>query len=551
MELLRYFYLARRWFWFLVLGTVAGALTAFAVTQQMTPVYRATALLQVDASGGQGAPYSDLSLSERLTRTFATLMVTRPVFDEAIASLQLNMSADDLTGKVSAQAIGGTELMRLTVDDTDPVRAAALANSIGTIFGDRNDVVQSRRFRVVRENLEKELLSVQEQLLRLQEQVDDPPANWTETDLAQQEQLLASYRSNYINLLQSVEEVRLAETQDANTINVVDPAIVPLRPVLPQVEATTALGALIGFLAIAGLVVLLEYVNDKVVANEQVEELLKVPVLAAVGEMPGDKPSEKLVTLRDSYTPVFEAYQMLRVRLEIARFGKTTHSILVASSNQGEGKSTTAANLAVVLARSGKRVVLVDADLRRPTMHRFFGHANVRGLTTALIAPPGSSLDIHVLATKLDTLVLLPSGPLPSDPAALLSSPRLPELIEELQMFADVVIFDSPPLLQVADPALLLSLCDTTILVAAAGRTRTSALARSGMLVAASGSELAGVVLNRVNARNYGYGYGYGYGYSYSYGYAPEQVRGWRGLLRRLGIGRRRRAQAAAVKSEG
>jgi non-specific protein-tyrosine kinase len=180
-----------------------------------------------------------------------------------------------------------------------------------------------------------------------------------------------------------------------------------------------------------------------------------------------------------------------------------------------------AANLAVAMARAGKQVILVDTDLRRPALHRLFHHHNGRGVTTALLREPGTSLLEHMQVTKLDNLLLLPSGPLPSDPAAMLSSPRMTTLVAELKDMADVVIFDSPPLLAVADATLLAHISDATLMVALAGSTRSGALRRAGELLAQAGITLAGVVLNRA-AKESG-----GYGYYYYYGDERRQQHGW------------------------
>jgi non-specific protein-tyrosine kinase len=300
------------------------------------------------------------------------------------------------------------------------------------------------------------------------------------------------------------------------------------------------MAAVAGLLLAIGLALLIEYLSDRVSSAEDVTTATHVGMLAAIGRIDGADPSDKLVMLKDPFSQVAEAYQMLRVKLEIARFEKPLHTLLVTSSSPGEGKSTTAANLALAIARSGKRVILVDTDLRRPSLHRFFRHANLRGVTTALVRDPSDSLYNHMIATGLENLLVLPSGPVPSDPAVMVSSKKMLDLIDELKRMADVVVFDSPPILAVADAIPLAHICDATLLVVLAGATRTSQLRRACDQLLQAGVEPQGVVLNRVTKEQGGYDH-------YYYYYGQNRKRSRRGVLSRLFKRRRRRNAVPGV----
>jgi capsular exopolysaccharide synthesis family protein len=194
-----------------------------------------------------------------------------------------------------------------------------------------------------------------------------------------------------------------------------------------------------------------------------------------------------------------------------------------------EGKSVTAANLAAVMAQSGQRVVLVDADLRRPTQHRIFELNNHQGLTTALVESEAALSDL-LQTTRVENLSVVTSGPLPPNPSELLGSRRMEAVIEALQQRAEVVIFDSPPVMAVTDATVLAARVDGTLLVINSGKTRRALAQRSVETLAAVGARVLGVALNRLASRHGGY-------YYYHYYYSEDGQRrrhSRRGLLTRL-----------------
>jgi non-specific protein-tyrosine kinase len=351
----------------------------------------------------------------------------------------------------------------------------------------------------------------------------------TAEERAEQSQLqeqLAQYRTGYATLFKSLADVRLAEVQTTDTIVVVEPAKAELVPVRPRTATNTLLGLVVGVLLAVGVAFLIEYLDDTVRSSEELGALLSVPTLATIGRIDERAAPDRLVMVGTGVrSPEAEGYVGLRVNLEFASVDRPVKTIAVVSAGPGEGKSTTAANLALAIAQAGKRVILVDTDLRRPSLHKIFNLPNERGVTTALFMPPGSSVADHLLIRKgLENLYLMPSGPIPPNPAELLGSQRMTTLFEALRRNADVVIFDSPPLLAVVDAALLARVCDATLLVVLSHQTRRSALRRAGEQLEQSGARLAGVVLNKVRVGRGGYG---GY-YRYRYG-SPLQKRGlWR-----------------------
>jgi capsular exopolysaccharide synthesis family protein len=234
---------------------------------------------------------------------------------------------------------------------------------------------------------------------------------------------------------------------------------------------------------------------------------------------PGPGPAASLVAHLDPKSPAAEAYRTLRTSIQFAGLDHKCRSIVVTSSSPGEGKSTTVANFGVVLAQTGARVCLVDSDLRRPVLHRIFGLANTRGLTTALL----EGLPFVELAqpTGVAGLFVLTSGPLPPNPAELVGSNRMREALDAAAADYDMVLLDSPPVVSVADPVALATFADGVVMVVQTGKVPHEVIRRAtGQILAVKG-RILGVVLNGVNLKRDGYYYDY-YRYYHSY-YADSE----------------------------
>ena len=207
----------------------------------------------------------------------------------------------------------------------------------------------------------------------------------------------------------------------------------------------------------------------------------------------GNRIEHALISLREPQSQVAEAYRTLRTNIQFSSLDKPLHTLLVTSTSPDEGKSTTAANLAVTMAQAEQRVLLVDCDLRRPTLHTLFGVSNESGLTSAII---DLETALPLQTTLVPGLSLLTSGPLPPRPADLLGSKRMDALIERLRAAADIVIFDTPPVIAVTNAAVLAPRMDGVLLVLKAGKTRRDRAREVRRLLEKVKANIVGVVLN-------------------------------------------------------
>jgi non-specific protein-tyrosine kinase len=504
----------------------------------MTPVYAASTTLLINQTPvSSAAPdYNSLLVSQRLAQTYGELLRKRPALQAVITNLKLNTDTEHLAERVKIAVARDTQFIDLTVEDTNPQLAADIANEIARVFSQQNRELQLSQYISTKQNLQKELENTQADIEDTQAKLDSMGNPTKPAQLNEQRQLqtlLDQHRASYETLLKNFGEVRLAEAQSAADLSVVEAAQPETRPIRPRTLLNTLLAAILGSLLALGLALLVEYLDDTVKSRDDIQELLQTPLLAAIVRVKKAQLVNNLVTLVDTRSPIAEAYRMLRTNIEFSAITRPMQTIVVTSSGPFEGKSTTAANLAVVFAQAGKRVILIDTDLRRPTLHTFFLQTNERGLTTALLQLATSATSeqqsiypVHersplstprpeepgagyLFPTSVDNLSLMPSGPLPPNPADLLGSHWMSTLIERLKAQADLVIFDSPPVLSVVDAALLACSCDATLLIARAGHTRADSLKQARDQLLQSSANLLGAVLNGVSPRNEHYNHYY------------------------------------------
>lgn len=332
--------------------------------------------------------------------------------------------------------------------------------------------------------------------------------------LTQLQSTLDLYQNLYINLLSSLETVRLARLQNTPNIVQIEPATAPTTPIRPRPLMNIALAAAVGLMLAAGIVFLVEYLDDTLKSPEEIERTLGIPVLGFIAEMQyRDKSAEEVYVSRQPRSPVSEAFRSLRTNLEFASVQKPVQTFLVTSPGPSEGKTTVSVNLAAIFAHSGKRVALIDADMRRPCVHRLLGLPNRDGLSN-LFRSQESAQQVSRTKLELPHLSVITSGSLPPNPAELLGSGRMSQILNDLRQRVDVIVIDTPPSL-VADAQILSGKVDGVLLVIQPGTTRAEAAKASLELFKRAGARIIGIVLNRI-PRNRDYYYG-GYKYYSSY----------------------------------
>lgn len=426
--------IARQYFWVaLVLMAVAGG-TAYFRSAQQPDQYRTTSQLIMLGESGQGVnSYTAQLSSQNLLETYRSLIESDIILQRVVDELQLPYDYVELDEKVSTSAVSDTLLLQVTAVDTDPERAADIANAIAEQFQ-----------------------------IYIDENID------------------------------SSQNVNLSSPVGINNL-----ARVPVEPFEPKPLTAGLLGAFVGLLLAVALIAILEFLDNTVKPQQNLQELTGSPMLASIPQAPNVKTgSHQVYAVAQPRSSAAEAARLLRTNLEFASASSDIKRFVVSSPNPSEGKSTTVANIGVVMAQAGIRTVIIDADLRRPTQHTIFGVPGDDGLTTLLTHPdrPWETVARRVAVTNL---MLIASGPIPPNPSDLVSSQRFIALLDKIAEDVDLIILDSPPVLAASDALAMAAHSDGIVLVCYSGKTRIDQLTHAAQSVKQGGIRLIGVVLNR------------------------------------------------------
>lgn len=567
MELMQYVDVVRKWIWLIVLSTVLAAGTSLVASWLTTPVYKTSTTLMVSQTIQDPNPSSgDIYASQQLAQTYVQLARREPILRATVETLGLKQSWESLRNQVSAVPVQGTQLIEISVLDTSPARAQAIANEIA-----RQLILQSpttpsperqARIAFIQSQLpllEERIRQAQQEVLNLGEQISVSNSARQIQDLSQQQSFLNSqitqWQTTYTQMLEALNQGTL------NYLSVVETASLPVRPISPNIPLNVGLAAIIGLALALGGAFLMEYLDDTVRSPEEAQKLIGAPALTVISKIEGES---KLIALTEPRSPITEAYRELRTNLQFSALDLPLKTILVTSASPGEGKSITAANLAIVMAQGGYSVLLVDADLRRPVLHKLFNLNNGRGLTTWLVGSEtrlnelpgfGSMQNSGVLSEDLKTfsqttriagLRVITSGGLPPNPSEVLGSERMRQFLNEAQHAFDVVIIDSPPCGAVTDPVVLSQAVDGVLLVLDAHSTVRQAARRASENLRNVNARLVGMVINRLDRSKGRYYYYSRYYSSYYYSDSDQEQRQGRASKnnghkngRRIGWGRK------------
>ena len=335
------------------------------------------------------------------------------------------------------------------------------------------------------------------------------------------EQNISTNKGFLENLTKQQSENDVIAQGTENNVSVAEVGIPGERPVAPRRLLTVIIAMLASMLFGAGLAIFLEYLDDTIKSAEEIESYLRLPALATIPslgvqqksklllvggeEKESDDPGSTLLVHSDPRSAIAEAYRQLRTSILLSTAGHPPKSLLVTSSLPADGKTTTAINTATSLAQTGVRVLMVDADMRRPRVHSIFGMANDEGLSTALSSEPSEDELLAMIQYDEDSnLYVLPSGPVPPNPAELIGSSQMIRILDMLENHFDHTVIDSPPIASFTDGVLISSMVDGVILVVHAGKGSRQIIRRARNFLQEVGAKIFGVVLNNVNLKTQG-----------------------------------------------
>jgi succinoglycan biosynthesis transport protein ExoP len=497
MKLNKYIFPLRKWWWLLVGSTLIAAIFSSVSVLRQPTIYQARTTLMIGTTINNPNPSTnELSLGQQLASAYANLANRELVYDATKNALGMTRLPEYI-----ASALPNTQLIEIVVNDSDPQRAQTVANELAAQLMLLSPMSAQSEERDRQEFVHERLNSLEEQIRETEAEIEKLQGDLVDAFSAQQisdiqaqinslQSKLGAMENNYGLLLSNSQQGAI------NTLTVIAAADLPTRPIGPMKGLTILLAAAAGLLLAACEAYLLEYLDDTLKYPDDVERLFSAPIIGHIFEQgDGKNGAVPLNNADDLGQPIGEAFRGLRTNIEISQASRPLKTILVTSADIADGKTSVAANLALSLAQREKDVVLLDVDLRRPSIHEFFELSNDRGLVD-LISDTATISD--VLEFKKDKrLAILASGGTPVNPTELLSSKKMDQILSTLEEAADVVIIDGPPLI-VADSLVMASKVDGVLLVVRPGHTRLSLAQAAAEQIKMSGARMIGVVLNRI-----------------------------------------------------
>ena len=386
---------------------------------------------------------NDIVLNQKLVSTYRQIIKSKLVLNQVIDELELDYSYDKLASEVDVKALEDTEILKITVTDVSPIKAAEIANKIASVF-------------------DKEVIKI----------------------------------------------------YNINNVSVIDVAEVPFNPSNANLFRDIILAIMVSFVGVSGIIFVIYYFDDTLRDVETIEKEIELPVIAKVFK---DNNGIELLVNKKPNAAASESIRTLRTNLQFSSVDEELKTLLITSTLPGEGKSFISANLATSFAEAGKKVLLVDCDLRKGRQHKIFKLTNCKkGLSNLLIENIYNYKD-YIYNTKIDNLSLIPRGSVPPNPSELLNSKKNKELLKQLREKFDLVILDGAPITGLSDSLILSSLTDKTLVITSINNTPKTDLVNTKKALEGVGANIAGCVANNINAKNKSYGNYYYYNdYYYS-----------------------------------
>lgn len=504
-----------KWWWLIVAAAIIAAVSAYVFLQLRGPIYVTRGLVMVGSSIEELNPDSmQLAMTRGLATTYVRLAEYGSLAEATMESLGLDPLPD-----YEISVVPDSQLIEVSVTDADPQRAQLVASELinrlialgpgGTSQREREDFTTDQI-----QKLQNGIAQAEETIIALQEELSVALSarqiRQIEERIAAQEAKLTTLRSNYVGLLQMTDQ------RASNTLRLVDAPTVPNKPVASHTLLLIMVAALLGACMAIGAAYLLEMLDDRLHGVAEIEEEFGLHTLGVLTESTAEQIRGPLVMQIEPHSMAAESFRVLRTNLLYASIDNDLKILHVTSPGPGDGKSYISSNLAIAAANAGKRVILVDADMRKPTIHRVFGILNNIGLSTALVSG-NEGIQDAVQPTTIANLWIMTSGPLPPNPSELLTSNRMHDTLRQLSLAYDLVLVDSPPVTVVSDSAMLASRADGVLLVLSADRLGRERVRSAVNALSAVHANILGVALNRSSSNSFGFAYTYRTDYSNQY----------------------------------
>lgn len=485
----------QKWWWMIAAAGVIAAVVSFFITLGQPAMYQSRTTLIIGQSLTNPNPNStQFYLEQQLASIYADLATRESVKRDTMAALGLSFLPE-----YTVRALPETQLIEITVADSDPVRAQAvtaeLANQLILRAPTNAEASDSQR----QDFIDAQLTSLETNIEQTQAEIDKlkvelgnlnsaSDISRTQQEITSLEGKLNTLQDNYARLLSNTQQGAL------NTLTVVEAAEVPTLPVGPNRAMTVLITALIGFGLAAIAAYAIEWLDQTVHSTEEVGRILQAPLLAEIPKIPDD--IDALGYVNDQpFSPITDSFRSLRSNIEFLGLGQKTKTLLITSPGDSEGKTTIAVNLALSLAKTRKRVIVIDADFYRSELDEKFGLSNKKGLGDTLM--DGRIIKEYLIPLFKNQVYLLPSGTTPPNPSEQLGSIEMSRTLETLKEVADVIIVDGPPFI-VSDSLALSAKMDGVLIVVSPGKSRRDLLQKIKVQMERAHASILGYAANGV-----------------------------------------------------
>jgi non-specific protein-tyrosine kinase len=557
MELLQYWKIIQKSWWILLLSVLLGLGASTYLTLNEPSKYESTATLLLNPSMPSSlVPYVRTEAAASLADSYTELMRTRSFAESVVAQLPFPISAGRVAEAINTRLVPNTLFYKISAQMETPEKAQQLVSTVVEVFLSANAAQQAASqgtdnssMAQMGQRLDDKLKYLGDQIKSYQNEIKVLEA---QAPSPERDDQMLQLRGQLVTLQQAETDTMLAIAQVGASSAQPDTALVidqplPGRQLSRNLNRNLGLGLVISLMVGVGLAFLRDYLDHSIRSPGHVEKLFGRAPIAVIGaiqqsrgplhingsgsthngtqhegrhyQLPGGGGTKyKLVALETPRSPAAESFRILRTGIQFSSIEKPIRSIVVTSVGPKEGKTFVSANLAVVMAQAGKRVILVDADLRQPSLHELFNLPNRIGLADLIQSSNVQIKDALQQVQGIHNLAVITSGPLPLNPAELMNSRQAAHMVSELAKYADTLIFDSPPAGVIADPMTIATSADAVLLVMHAGVTRADRAVRVAQSLEYAGVNLVLPILNLVRDRG-----SQGYYYSYQPGRYESQ----------------------------
>lgn len=509
MDLKEYLFPLRRWWWLVIIVTVISTLSSSLATFLQEPLYETKVSLMIGQAIEDPNPNNtSLYLTQQLAQSYAEIARRKPVSQATMDTLGLSWLPE-----YQVSIVPNTQLLEITVIDTNPERAQAVANTLAQELIEQSPVANQEEEQQRQAFVSSQLDSLERQMAEteaaIRQRQEESSTLLSARQIAEAQSDIAALQTT-LNTLQGNYAALLATTSEGaiNTLRIIEPADLPVRPVNANLVSTTLLGTAIGFTLAFGAAYLLDSMDKTLKTAEEITKITGLPIIAYIGQAV-QKDDESPILTRQLRSPIAEAFRSLRTNIDFAAVDRPLHTLLVTGASAGCGKTTVAVDLAIVFDQGGRKTLLLDGDLRRPMLHYFLNLNNQVGLSDVFL-DQASLTEVAQPSGEKKSLAVVASGKLPANPAELLSSRKMDQILVEARDEADMVIIDSPPLL-VADSAILAAKVDGVILVVRSGQTTGEAIKAAVEQLQRANAYIVGIVFNGIPRQQATYYGGYHY----------------------------------------